>query len=210
MSTSLDTRNEVFDKIVADRRSIRAFTDETPPRVLISSICAAGLAAPFAAAAVGDDADFRRFIVFTKDGQALKSVAALLREKGKEQLDALDKRAPGAPFLERLKALADGRIPGFGTAPYIIAVAEKKGIPPVEQQSIAHCLENMWLKAMALGLGFHLVSALAMLADEPRFWELCGFAHGRYGVDGCAVGVPAVLPPPKPRPTIEEAVTWMS
>ncbi len=47
---------------------------------------------------------------------------------------------------------------GIGSAPYFIVGAEKKGFPAVEQQFLAHCLENMWLKATALGLGFQLVS----------------------------------------------------
>jgi nitroreductase len=211
MSTSLDARNEVFDELVASRRSIRAFTGETPPRALIDSILTAGLAAPFAEAAVGTATDFRRFIVFPRDSKALESVVSLLREKGKAQLEAVQGRAPkDAPFLKKLEALASGRVPGLGTAPYLIAVAERKGLPSVEQQAIAHCLENMWLKATALNLGFHLVSALAMLADEPRFWELCTLPHGRYDVNGCAVGIPAVLPPLKPRPTLDEAAIWMS
>jgi nitroreductase len=209
MSLSFDTRNKVFDELIANRRSVRAFTDETPPREQVSAICAAGLAAPFAAVAVGDVADFRRFIVFRKGSEALKTVVSLLAERAQDQLETLRNREPGAPFLERLQVVAEGRIPALGTAPYIIAVAEQKGIPPVEQHSLAHCLENMWLKATALDLGFQLVSAIAMLTDEPRFWELCGLPYGRYGVNGCAVGVPAAVPPPRLRPALDEVMTWM-
>lgn len=54
-----------------------------------------------------------------------------------------------------------GTVPGVGPAPEFIVVAEKKGFPEVEQQSLAHCLENMWLKANALDLGFQLVSSTA-------------------------------------------------
>ena len=208
--SSLDARNKAFDEIVADRRSIRDFTGEVPPRATIELILAAGLAAPFAAAAVGDARDFRRFVVFPKDSRALESVISLLREKGKAQLDAIQGREPkDAPFVKRLEALASGLIPGLGTAPYLIAVAERKGMPSVEQLSIAYCLENMWLKATALGLGFHLVSALGMLAGEPRFWALCGLSAGVYDVNGCAIGVPASIPPAKPRPTLDEAVIWL-
>ena len=58
-------------------------------------------------------------------------------------------------FAQRLDAIQKmGRVPGIGTAPYYIVVAERKGYPPVELQSLAHCMENMWLKATALGLGF--------------------------------------------------------
>jgi len=50
--------------------------------------------------------------------------------------------------------------------PYYIVVAERSGIPPAEQQSLAHCLENMWLKATALGLGFQLVSVTAQMGRD--------------------------------------------
>ncbi len=206
----LDVQNKAFDEIVTGRRSIRSFTMEVPPRATIELILAAGLAAPFAEAAVGNARDFRRFAVFPQGGQALDSVISFLREKGKAQLDAIQGREPkDAPFFKKLEALANGHIPGLGTAPYLIAVAERKGTPSVEQQSIAHCLQNMWLKATALGLGFHVVSALAMLADEPRFWALCGLPAGVYDLNGCAIGVPALTPPAKPRPTVAEATIWL-
>jgi nitroreductase len=204
-------RNAVLDEIIATRRSIRAFTQEVPPREMIESVLAAGLAAPFAEAAVGAARDFRRFVVFPKGSEALESVVSLLSEKGKAQLAAMQGRVPkGAPFVKKLEALATGRIPGLGTAPYLIAVAERRGVPSVEQQSIAHCLENMWLKATALDLGFHLVSAMALLADEPRFWALCGLPAGTYDVNGCAVGIPVCVPSGKPRPTVAEAAIWLS
>ena len=206
-----DARNTVLDEIIAARRSIRVFTDEVPSREAVDAILAAGLAAPFAEAAVGSAPDFRRFIVLPKASRALESVAALLRERGKAQLDAMKGRVPSdAAFVKKVEMLADGKLPGLGTAPYVIVVAERRGIPSVEQQAIAHCLENMWLKATALGLGFHLISAIAMLADEARFWALCGLANGAYDLNACAVGVPAAIPTPKPRPTIAEATIWLS
>ncbi len=210
MQTPSDAQNKVFDEIVAARRSIRAFTGDVPSRAMIELILAAGLAAPYAEAAVGNARDFRRFIVVPKGSKALETVISLLREKGKTLLKAMRDGVPeDTPFRQKIEALANGRIPGLGTAPYLIAVAEKKGTPPVEQQSIAHSLENMWLKATALGLGFHLVSAVAMLADDPRFWALCGLAPGAYGLNGCAVGVPASTPPAKPHPTLAEATIWL-
>lgn len=210
MQSPLNARNKAFDEIVAGRRSIRGFTEEVPPRAMIELILSAGLAAPFAEAAVGNARDFRRFIVFPKGSKAMETVISLLREKGKTQLKAMQGRVPkDTPFIQKVEALANGRIPGLGTAPYLITVAEKKGMPSVEQQSIAHCLENMWLKATALGLGFHLVSAVAMLADDPRFWALSGLTPGAYDLNGCAVGVPASTPPAKPRPTLAEAIIWL-
>ena len=211
MSTSMDERNQILDEIVTGRRTIRAFTDETPPRASIEAIIKAGLLGPFAKLTVGEATDFRRFMVFTKPSQALDSLIAIVRDKGRAQLEAMKDNAAASPqFLQRLEAVSQGRIPGLGTAPYLIMMAELKGPPHVEMQSIAHCLENMWLKATALGLGFQLVSALSMLADEPRFWELCQLPPERYAVNGCVIGVPAGSPqPPANLPSFDEAVIWM-
>jgi len=89
----------------------------------------------------------------------------------------LRKQAIG--FAKRLAMIKKmGKVPGIGSAPYFIIVAEKKGFSMVEQQSLAHCLENMWLKATALGLGFQLVSATAQMDDNPEFCALLGINSG--------------------------------
>ena len=67
----------------------------------------------------------------------------------------------GSEIAKRLEAISKDGVPGVGTARYFIVVVERKGFPPVEQQSLAHCLQNMSLKANALDLGFYLVSATA-------------------------------------------------
>jgi len=58
----LDERNHIFDEIIRSRRSIRVFKDEKPPKEDIDDIIEAGMLAPYAAAAVGDIKDFRRFL----------------------------------------------------------------------------------------------------------------------------------------------------
>jgi nitroreductase len=208
---SLELRNQVFDEITANRQSIRVFMNEIPPRASIEMILRAGLAAPYAKMAIGTTSDFRRFIIFTKASKALETLIDILREKCQAQLQALTDREPQNPqFFKRLEAGAEGRLPGLSGAPYLIVVAELMGVPHVEQQSIAHCLENMWLKATALDLGFHIVSALAMLSDESRFWNLCNLPCGCYDVNGCAIGIPAVSPPARTLPLIDRATIWMS
>ena len=75
-----------------------------------------------------------------------------------ERNPALKSRA--ATFAARLEYIRKaGVVPGVETAPYFIVVAERRGFPEIEQQSLAYCLENMWLKATVLNLGFQLVSA---------------------------------------------------
>ena len=83
-----------------------------------------------------------------------------------------------------------GVVPGVGTAPYYIVVAERWGFPPVGLQSLAHCMENMWLKATALGLGFQRVSVTSQLSDDPgNFCEVLGISPGRVGPDGLCRGL---------------------
>jgi nitroreductase len=99
-------------------------------------------------------------------------------------------------------------VPGVGTAPFYIVAAEKKGFPPVEQQSLAHCMENMWLKATALGLGFQIVSVTAQMADNPGFCRVLGLECGKWALMGCATGYPAEALSPSIRPSVREVTTW--
>ena len=43
----------------------------------------------------------------------------------------------------------------------------REGFPPVESRSLAHVLENIWPKAVALGLGFCLISATSQRPMIP-------------------------------------------
>ena len=100
-------------------------------------------------------------------------------------------------FLKKLEMVKNQGVLGVGTAPYYIIVAERKGTPPVEQQSLAHCLENMWLKATELRLGFHLVSMTAEMINSKEFCELLNISGQEYGINGCAIGYPKDDPIPK-------------
>jgi nitroreductase len=118
-------------------------------------------------------------------------------------------RSQAAGFMNRLAMIKNmGMVPGVGTAPFYIVAAEKKGFPPVEQQSLAHCMENMWLKATALGLGFQIVSVTAQMADNPGFCRVLGLECGKWGLMGCATGYPAEALSPSIRPSVREVTAW--
>ena len=111
-------------------------------------------------------------------------------------------------FLKILKDIADK---GFNIGPpYLIIVAEKEGFPQVAQLSLAHCLENMWLKATALGLGFRLVSLISELSKDQEFCQLIGIIPGEYAVNGCIVGYAKTVPPKVERPLLSEITTWIN
>ena len=81
---------------------------------------------------------------------------------------------------------------------------------PVQQQSLAHVLENMWLMATALGLGMHLVSVTTTMTDDPAFCGILGLPVGEYALNGCAIGVPAQVAEARALPDAAGATTWLA
>jgi nitroreductase len=191
MSNDISVQKNVYlDQVLAERRSHRQFRPEFCSEEEIRRILHAGLLAPFAAAAVGNSHDyFRRFFVMRKGSESMNAAIPLvMRQIQKLSADlehVMQKdpslRAKAAGFVRRLSMIQSGGvIPGIGTAPYYIVVAERRGYPPVELQSLAHCLENMWLKATALGLGFQLVSVTSQMSSDPAFCALLGIPPGEW------------------------------
>lgn len=220
MSTEIpDPKNAVFDRIIIERRSHRQFRQEFPPEDDIRNIIHAGLHAPFAAAAMRNTEDyFRRFFVLRKDSKSIITAASLIFEEITLQASNLEHamendsqlRTQAVGFASRLAMIKKmGKVPGVGTTPYFIVIAEKKGFPAVEQQSLAHCLENMWLKATAIGLGFQLVSATAQMGDNPEFCTIIGINPGEWALMGCAIGYPAEELSPSIRPPVDKVTRWM-
>jgi hypothetical protein len=140
------------------------FTDEVPSRDAVEAVLAAGASVPTPAAALGNIHDFRSLFVYPGGSAALQSTVSLLLEKGR-------------PW------------PALGAALCLVVVVEHRGIPSIAEHSIDLCLHQMCLKATALGLGFQVVSAIALLAEEPRFWTLAGLPPDIYKASGCVLGI---------------------
>ena len=210
--------NNIFDKIIRSRRSIRFFKDKFPSKENIEDILDAGMMAPYAAQAVGENEEFRLFFVFENGTNSIKIAGDLMGKKAEEGLNHFNNMITEKPFLknkvqpfmDKLQMIVDNGVLGVGTAPYFVVVAELRGVPPVEQESIAHCLENMWLKATALELGFHLVSLTSQMAEDGEFMKLLDIPIGKYGINGCAIGYPSSETPPRPRPDTKKATKWLS
>jgi nitroreductase len=209
--------NEVLDEILEMRRSIRAFEDERPSREAIKQIIHAGVLAPYAALAVTNEGYFRRFFVISQTSPAMSTIAALGRKTVETMADELRRHTDKEPalrdqagaFIKRLDRLARTGVPGIGTAPYYIVVAERKGVPQSQPQSLAHCLQNMWLKATALGLGFQLVSVTAQLGNSKEFCSIIGIPPGEFELNGCAIGYPKDVPSPRSLPRVDDITTWI-
>lgn len=214
-----DQKNRYLDQILADRRSYRVFRPESPEEDAIRRILHAGLLAPYAAAAVGGSKDyFRRFFVMKRGSASLNAAVPLFMEQANVMAQGLEKEMETNPvlrknavsFVQRLGMIRKmGRVPGVGNAPYFIIVAERRGFPPVELQSLAHCLENMWLKATALELGFQIVSLTSQMSGDPEFCRLLGIPIGEWELMGCAVGYPADELSPSIRPPVEDVTRWL-
>jgi nitroreductase len=208
-----------LDQILAERRSHRMFRPESCSDDDIRRILHAGLLAPFAAAAVGDSHDyFRRFFVMRRGSESMKAAASLVMQRVEAMSVDLERdmhtdaelRKKAAGFARRLSLFREkGMVPGMGTAPFSIVVAERRGYPPVELQSLAHCLENMWLKATALGLGFQLVSVISQMSSDPAFCAILGLPPGEWELMGCAVGYPADELSPSIRPPVDDVTRWL-
>ena len=196
-----DQKNMHLDQILADRRSYRQFRPEFPDEDEIRRILHAGLLAPYAAAAIGGSKDyFRRFFVMKRGSRSLDAAIPLVMDQVTVMAQGLERemeqnpvlREKAVSFVQRLGMIRKmGRVPGVGNAPYYIVVAERKGFPPVELQSLAHCLENMWLKATALELGFQIVSITSQMSGNPEFCKILGIPAGKWELMGCAVGYAA-------------------
>jgi len=199
-------RVAAVEHVIRQRRSVRSFADDIPAREDLERILAAGLAAPYAAAMAPGSALDRRFFVLPRGSAAAATARAAI------QVHAAAALAGGAlpdALRARLEPVSQGRILGVGTAPYYVVVAERGAMIPVQQQSLAHALENMWLMATALGLGMHLVSATTTMGDDPAFCELLGLAVGEFALNGCAMGVSAEPPEMRAAPDAMAATTWL-
>lgn len=214
-----EQRNVALDQILAERRSRRVFRPECPTDDEIRRIIHAGLLAPFAAAAVGGPEDyFRRFFVLKQGSLCLDAARPLVFGEVTRMADELEKamendsrlRAQAGMFARRLSQFRkSGTVPGVGTAPCYIVAAERKGFPPVELQSLAHCMENMWLKATALGLGFQLVSITSRMSSDPAFCTLLGIDPGSWELMGCAIGYSEDELSPSIRPPVDDVTRWL-
>ena len=208
--------NAGLDRVIKERRTVRSFAGGELPREVVESLLEAGRLAPYASIAV-DDPLFRRFVVLQAGGESIRRAEEIIRARMGMRLELLKAqmekddafRQKAQKWVGRIEALSGGGDVGFdGVSCYIIA-AEMRGFPPVEERSLAHVMQNMWLKATALGLGFRLLSVTTMMADDEEFCSLLGLPAGKFAFDGCVIGNPKAVPAPPERASLAEITTWL-
>jgi nitroreductase len=216
MSNSFSEQDvRVLDRIIETRRSIRAFKEDPPSDVLIRAVIHAGVYAPYAALAIGDTPDFRRFFVFRKGSNNLSLMNEIIKISAKTTIAQLEKEIQQKPslkdksarYIQRMGLVVQNGFPGLAKVPCFIVVAEHRGVPVAEKQSLAHVMQNMWLKATALGLGFQLISMVESLTESHEFSELLKLPFGEFAFNGCIIGYAAQGP--GERRAISDAITWL-
>jgi len=215
-SFTVEEKNHVLDDIIESRRTIRKFKSESPPRTVVEKVLQAGLLAPFARISV-DREDFRKFFVVPRESEVTSKAANLIKRRSAVAYEELKKRVQqdhlqrsrAERYLCALNMASQDGPPNLGKAPYYVVAAEQRGIPEVAQLSLAHCLENMWLKATALGLGFQLLSITERMAEDKEFCELIGVPFGEFALDGCLIGYPDASPTPSKRSSLGNVTRWL-
>ena len=206
-----------FDTLARARRSCRNFQEGQLDEVSIRSILEAGWLAPHAGATGVALADKRRFIVVRRESAAherLYTLALARLKANRRRLIIAGRFVPGfakktTTFVKRLDALINNGIRTLREASVWIIVAERKGFPPAEGKSIAHVMQNMWLKATELGVGFMLLTMTGMLSADATVIAELGLARGEWELDGCLIGPPVRPLTPSVESLPANAVAWL-
>jgi nitroreductase len=214
METS--TKISVLNEVIRSRRTIRSFHGEISDETLLK-ILESGIYAPFGGATGIGLKEIRKIFIFRQNTESMKVARDIINAQIKSSAYRIGVLLKLMPFLRkkmqafanRLKNLSENGIPGLTEGAFYIVIAEKSGFPPIEKQSLSHTMENIWLTATAYGLGFHLVSATGQLSKNKKFMKILGLNQGEWALDGCVIGVPKSIPPPRENRKIENFITWM-
>jgi len=216
MNETVKTEKTLFESI-RTRRTIRSFTKEEPKKEDIARIVEAGLYAPYAGLANIPFEQQRKIFIFRQGTKKMENVKNILLSQIRTNSSRLNMLLFFLPFLKkkmqafanRLKGVSVAGIPSLNDAPYYIIVAEKKGFPPVERESLGHCMQNMWLAAVELGLGFQLITASGLLSKNKEINELMGITAGEYEFNGCAIGYAGNGPGDKNEIDPQKHICWI-
>ncbi len=208
-------QNHALDAILEARRSCRGFTNQVPGKEDIQAIIHAGDLAPFASISVSDVEIFRHYYVLFQDNPLFPVIDALIRRQSQADLDELLAKKASDPILTQFSkgleakwsGVARGGVPAFPNPPCLIIMAEWRGARRADSQSLTHAIQNMWLKATALGLDFGILSIIESMCHNQEFCDLFGLPVGEYGFHGCVVGYRKTLD--LPARTIPSAAHWL-
>ena len=166
--------NEVI-KAIKERRSVRSFKPDLPPKELIDQVIEAGL---YAASGMGQ----QPVITIAVTDPAMRA-----------RISDANRAIMGAP---------EGTDPFYG-APVILVVLANKNRPTTYMNDGSLVLGNMMLAAHSLGLGSIWIHRAKEEFEQPEFKKLLkdrGIEGEWEGIGHCAIGWAAgPIPPAKER-----------
>lgn len=212
----MENNSKTLEQIIKLRRSTRNFTKEIPSQESLTKIIESAIYAPYGGATGIPLEELRKVFVFRQDTKSMAKAKEIFLNQIRKNAKKLNRLLIILPFMRKrmhafsnkLNGFAKGGIPALNNAAYFIVLAEKKGFPPVEKQSMAHAFENMWLMATELELGFQLISATNTLSDNHDFLKLLNLKKGEYALEGCAVGIPKSRTEKIKKFDVERFITW--
>lgn len=207
------TLDAAIDHLITARRTVRAFSDAPLEKEKLEAIIEAGRQAPFAGLVNREVPAFRRFFVVTRGTKTAERLKALIIRFRRQELarakdgDWAQKNAAYVAALEKLQGTADDAFP----CETLVVIAERAGRPVREETALGAVLENMWLKATALGVGFSIRSVVGDILDKAEMKALFGLeARESYAFEACNLGYPqADTPRTAPRETPAAGITYM-
>lgn len=163
--------NEVI-RAIEERRSVRAYTDEMPPRELVGQVVEAGL---WAASGMNTQGP----VIVAVTDRALR-----------DRLSAMNAEIMGRP----------GTDPFYGAPVVLMVLAPREAPNRVYDGSLV--MGNLMLAAHALGLGSCWIHRAREEFDTPEGRAILADlgVEGDYeGIGHCVLGYPAEVPAPRPR-----------
>ncbi len=181
--------NNALDQVIIQRCSARKFKSDVPDKDLITQVVEAGRQAPFAGLANHGRSDFRRFFVISTKSPVIDKLRAACLEAIRHKVKAYEaENNPAmAGLIKVMNMISEKGLPPWN-APWLVIVAERKGYPAREKEAVSYCMESMWLKSTALGLGMQIVSAIADLEGDPVVKEVLDLDPEEFVFDACQIG----------------------
>lgn len=92
-------------------------------------------------------------------------------------------------FVIKRGSETDEKLMDLFMAPLLIVAVEHGGRPAREHAALGYVMENMWLKATEMGLGFKLCSGVSDVKDQAALKKLLGLPEEEtYAFEGCSLG----------------------
>jgi len=203
-----------FDEILASRHSVRSFQTTKIEPQYIEKIIRAGIVAPFAAIPAAGTDDFRKFYAISTTSSTFGVLSKAIDHRIHQHMEEAEKHFGGHAYVHAIRQADKYGIRAMiGKAPTLLITVERKGIPSNANESLCFCMQNMWLRATSLGIGFRFVALMSQigLENDAQFCRILGIEPNQYVICACELGYPdtSFTPAPVTYPDYEKTVRFV-